>query len=418
MSSNKRLSRLKRFPVALIRDFSHGRMNLYAMSLAYIMLLSLVPLLALSFSVLQGFGVHNQLEPLLLNLLAPLGERANQISAQLLEFVSNMKIGVLGAVGLGMLLYTVFSLMQKLVGSINYTWNTRHGRPIRQRITDYFALLLIGPVLMFSVAGATTTALELPFLQSILEVELISQALRFLIIWLPMILIVLALSFIYWFLPGVRVRWYAALSGGLIAGLLWKLLGLGFAVFTVSSTKYTAIYSAFATLLLLLIWMYLSFLTLLLGSRIAYYIQFPASLDGVGKDDSAYVNGYLGLKFLYKILAAFQSGEGAVSIRELSVDANESTQQVTATLQRLEKSGLIVPVDTVEPAYLLARAPETIRLAEVLRILQTAGLPEEGRDAAADIIHRERRAVDRDLDTATLKQWFDDDMKLNGTFRE
>lgn len=416
MRTNFFLYRLRLLPIALFRDFSHGRINLYAMSLAYIMLLSLVPLLALSFSVLQGFGVHNQLEPLLLNLLEPLGERANQVSAQLLEFVSNMKIGVLGAVGLGMLLYTVFSLMQKLVGSINYTWNTRHGKPMRQRITDYFALLLIGPVLMFSVAGATTTALELPILQSVLEVELVSQALRFVISWLPMILIVLALSFIYWFLPGVRVRWYAALSGGLVAGLLWKALGLGFAAFTVSSSKYTAIYSAFATLLLLLIWMYLSFLTLLLGSRIAYYIQFPGALAAVDKDDSALVNGYLGLKFLYRLMAAFESGAGVVSVRALSVDASESSQQVVATLQTLQNSGLIVEVDAVESAYLLARSPDSIELAQVLKILQTAGLPKEGQDAAADIMHRGRRAVEKDLDYVTLKQWFDECQKKQGTF--
>ena len=96
------------------RDLMSGMITLHAMSLVYTTLLSMVPLLAVSISVLKGFGVHGQLEPALVNLLAPLGEQSGEISSRIIGFVENMQIGVLGALGLAMLLYTVISLIQKI----------------------------------------------------------------------------------------------------------------------------------------------------------------------------------------------------------------------------------------------------------------------------------------------------------------
>ena len=88
--------------VLVSRDLMGGMVTLHAMSLVYTTLLSMVPLLAVSISVLKGFGVHGQLEPALVNMLAPLGaEQSAEISARLVGFVENMQIGVLGAVGEG-----------------------------------------------------------------------------------------------------------------------------------------------------------------------------------------------------------------------------------------------------------------------------------------------------------------------------
>jgi len=107
-----------------------GQLNFRAMSLVYTTLLSLVPLLAVSFSVLKGFGVHNQIEPALLNLLAPLGDKGLEITDKIIEFVDNIKVGVMGAVGLGLLFYTVVALMQKIESAFNYTWHVQKKPPL------------------------------------------------------------------------------------------------------------------------------------------------------------------------------------------------------------------------------------------------------------------------------------------------
>ncbi len=106
----------------VFRDLTKGQLNLQAMSLVYTTLLSLVPLLAVSFSMLKGFGVHNQIEPFMLNLLAPLGDKGHEITAKIIDFVDNVNVGVLGSVGLGVLLYTTVSLIYKIEKVFNFTW--------------------------------------------------------------------------------------------------------------------------------------------------------------------------------------------------------------------------------------------------------------------------------------------------------
>ena len=105
------------------QDLKTGLPSLRAMSLVYTTLLSIVPLLAVSFSVLKGFGAHNQLEPTLVSLLEPLGEKGLQISHQIISFVDNMKVGVLGSLGLLLLIFTVLSLVKKIENAFNATWN-------------------------------------------------------------------------------------------------------------------------------------------------------------------------------------------------------------------------------------------------------------------------------------------------------
>src|SRR5512143_604449 len=89
--------RTVRFLLVIWHELASGQLNLRAMSLVYTTLLSLVPLIAVSFSVLKAFGVHNQMQPFLLKLLSPLGSQADELVERILSFVANMKVGVLGA---------------------------------------------------------------------------------------------------------------------------------------------------------------------------------------------------------------------------------------------------------------------------------------------------------------------------------
>ncbi|NJN46871.1 MAG: hypothetical protein HC808_10780 [Candidatus Competibacteraceae bacterium] len=96
-SPAKRLAiRLARIFYGIVGDFTDGQLNLRAGNLAYSSLLALVPLLAVSFSILKGFGAHNTLEPLLMEALEPLGTQGQKVGANILDFVSNLKVGVLG----------------------------------------------------------------------------------------------------------------------------------------------------------------------------------------------------------------------------------------------------------------------------------------------------------------------------------
>ena len=167
----RRLVYMVRTLILLARDFFDGYLNLRAMSLVYTTLLSLVPLLALSFSLLKGFGVHNRLEGTVESYLAPLGaEKSAEIAASIISFVDNMNVRVLGAIGLAFLVFTVISLMQKIESAFNEVWRVQRQRSFGERFTTFISALTIGPLLVFTAVAITASMMNtslMTYLQSL-----------------------------------------------------------------------------------------------------------------------------------------------------------------------------------------------------------------------------------------------------------
>jgi membrane protein len=264
-----------RFVYVILRDILQGQLNLRAMGLVYTTLLSLVPLIAVSFSVLKAFGVHNQVEPLLLSFLEPLGERGIEINNQIIGFVDNVRVGVLGSLGIAMLLYTAVSLIQKVEESFNYTWHVECNRSILTRFSSYLSVIVVGPVLVFSSMGITATLMSTAFVQTLVAIEPFGSLYSAMSMMLPFLLVIAAFSFVLLIIPNTTVYLRSAIVGGIVAGILWNITGRFFATFMVASTQYTAIYSGFAIVLLTMIWLYISWLIMLVGASIAFYTQHP-----------------------------------------------------------------------------------------------------------------------------------------------
>jgi membrane protein len=355
----------------VVRDLSEGQLSLRAMSLVYTTLLSLVPLLAISFSVLKGFGVHNQIQPLLLNLLAPLGEKGIEITGHVIEFVDNMKVGVLGAVGLGMLIYTVISLMQKIENSFNFVWRVTQERPFARRFGDYLSVLLIGPVLAFSSLGLTASLTSAPVLSDTLAPFAFLLATVGQIV--PYLLIVAAFTFVYSFMPNTKVSLRAALAGALVAGLLWNVAGWVFASVVVGSSSYTAIYSAFATLILFMIWLYLSWLILLVGACVAYYVQHPEDVTlGRGQvRPGGATREALALLIALRVARDHVRGT-APTADDFAAEAQLPMSALGPVIAALETAGLLVCSADAPARYLPGRALDAIPLKAVLDAVRRA----------------------------------------------
>ena len=265
------------------RELATGELNLRAMSLVFTTLLSLVPLIAVAFSVLKAFGVHNQMEPLLLGLLEPLGERGPEITGNIIGFVQNVKVGVLGSVGLGMLFYTIIALVQKIENAFNFVWRVKRSRSMARRFADYLSVVMIGPVLVFSALGLAATVVNHDVVKQLSEIEPFGTLLLIGTKLLPYIMIILAFTFLYKFIPNTKVKMSPALIGATVAGILWITIGTVFASFVASSSNYTAIYSSFAILFFFMIWLYLAWFILLTGSQVAFYLQHPKLVQLAGK---------------------------------------------------------------------------------------------------------------------------------------
>jgi membrane protein len=355
----------------LVRELLGGQLNLRAMSLVYTTLLSLVPLLAVSLSVLKGFGVHNQIEPMLYNFLKPLGSEGAVVADKIVSFVDNVEVGVLGSVGLVLLIYTVIALLQKIEKAFNYVWQVEHLRPIVRRISSYLSVVLIGPVLLFFA-----TVLSSDIAQRLIAIKPFSAVLLSAGELLPYLLVCLAFTFIYIFMPNTRVQVRAALVGGVIAGIVWKITGWGFSVFITSSSKYAAIYSSFAIFILLLIWLYMSWLILLVGSQIAFFVQYPKYMT-LYRERLVLSNRLrerLAIQVMYLVARDFFHDRPPWSLDALVERLDLPRESVQLVISILVEYGYLARVAGADPpVYLPARAIEAMRLADMLADVRRAG---------------------------------------------
>jgi membrane protein len=367
--------RAVRLVIVLIRDVAQGAITLWTMSLVYTTLLSLVPMLALSFSVLKAFGVHNQIEPMLDNLLSPLGDQAPEITGRLVGFIGQMNVGVLGAVGLALLIYTVFSLMQKVEEAFNAIWHVARLRSIGERFSRYLSVLLVGPLLVFTAAGTTAIAVRSEFVQGLLAAEPLGQLAIVVGRVLPYVLVIAAFTFLYRFVPNTRVRMVPALVAGIVGGALWQTAGWAFALFVASSARYAAIYSSFAVLILFLIWLYVSWLVLLVGTAIAFYLQNPEYLYARPGEPrlSNRMRERLAVTIAYEIGSQFLAGRPPWTGDRLVAQLAIPMHSVNVVLDALVGAGLIAQVAGDPPAFVPARDPAAIPMAEVLAAVRSAG---------------------------------------------
>jgi len=401
-----------RMLVVLARQLLGGQLNLRAMSLVYTTLLSLVPLLAVSFSVLKGFGVHNQLEPVLLNFLAPLGPKGVEVANNIIGFVENVKVGVLGSLGLVFLLYTVVSLTQKVEASFNFVWQVERLRAFAQRFSIYLTVILVGPVLMFTALGVTATVMNTTLVQHLLSVRPLGEIIVLGSKLIPYLLVIAAFTFIYMFIPNTRVKLLPAVGGGVVAGVLWQTTGWAFATFVASSTNYAAIYSGFAILMLLLIWLYLSWLILLLGAQVAFYVQHPqyVTREPVRFELSNRLRERLALQLMFMVAARHLNGGQPWTLEAFAQQLGLPMQPVNQVMGLMIDAGFVSETNEEPPAYLPRRDIETITVADLLEVVRSAG--ESRLLTLKNLPHQEeveyamesvRRAVQEQLGAQTLK---------------
>jgi len=268
-----------RFAYALLRDLSSGDLTLRAMSLVYTTMLATVPLLAFSFSVLRGFGIHRELEPLLLNFLEPLGPRSTELTSNIIGFVDNVSGSTLAGVSLLLLLYTALSMAQKVEDSFNFVWRVDRPRSLGRRFSEYLSVILIGPVLMSVAMGMTGTVASTTVVARLQEIEPFGTLIVFWGQLTPYILVVVTFTFLYTFVPNTTVKLRTALLGAILAGVAWAAVGGLFATFVAGATRTAAIYSGFAIVIVAMLWLYVSWLILLVGAQFTFYYQNPDYLS-------------------------------------------------------------------------------------------------------------------------------------------
>jgi membrane protein len=369
---------------AVLRDIFSGQLTLRAMSLVYTTLLSIVPLIAFSFSVLKGLGVHKELEAKLYTVLEPLGDKGVEITTQVMDIVHKVDGSVLGGIGLAFFIYTAITMVQKIEEAFNYVWYVTKPRSFAKRFTEYMLVLLIGPLAIAIALGAIASVGNESVVLWLSENSVFGPVFSATSKLTPYLLITGVFTFLYWYMPNTKVSLRSALVGGLSGGIMWATLGMVFAAFLANSARTQAIYASFAIAITTLIWLYLNWLILLIGSQIAFYFQNPAYLR-IGRREPRLSNAMrerVALNIMYLVGKEFRNPVLGVNLRNLSRTLRIPSITLAPIASGLEASGLITTNES--EALLPGREMSRIALGEILAVVRLDGETGSHRDPKWD----------------------------------
>ena len=360
------------------RDLIDGRLNLRAMSLVYTTLLSLVPTIAIAFAIFRAFGYAVYVEQFLTQFLEPLGDQGTEITARLMEFVQRVNANVLGTVGFVFLVYTVISMVKKIEAAFNDIWHVESSRSLTRQVTEIVSMGVLGPIILFTAVGVMAGALSNAYVGTVIDFGPI----RFLITQMskivPYVILISVFALLYLMMPNTRVKLSSAFAGALVAGIAWGVAGWGFATFVVKSAQYVAVYSAFASLVVFMIWLYAAWLILLIGCSISFYFQKRQHLSpniGLVRLTQHQLNR-MAIKALVLIHNAYEGGGEAWTEETLSRRLHLPAEAMSEIEGALTRNGFVARSDGNPTRLIPVRPARLVRVADVFdmtRALREAG---------------------------------------------
>jgi len=361
--------RVLRYPYAVVRDLLRGEINLRAMGLVYTTLLSLIPLLAFSFAILKLFGGHRDLEPIVYEFFRPVGgAAATELTRRVVQFANHVSSGIVGSLGFALLAWTLVGTIKKVEDSFNFLWHVEQPRSFARRIAEYTTLLIAGPVLLVGFISLTNSALGSAPVQEVARWPLLQHLRGTAIALAPYAMVTAFFTAAYMLIPNTRVHWRPALTGALVAGVLWAAVGKMFTAFVVYSTRLTIVYAGFAFVVAALLWTYFGWLILLAGAQLSFYVQNPAYLR-LGLQQlrlSSVELEQLSLKLMYFVGRTHVAGGRRWTVNRLATELGLPGIAVAQMASALELAGLVIVSDYDE--LIPARDIGRIGVYEILEI--------------------------------------------------
>lgn len=364
----------------IIASFFAHQGALRAAALTYTTMLSLVPFLAIAFAVLKGFGVQNALEPLLLQFA---GDSEETIS-KIIGYVNNTNVKTMGAVGLVILVLTVISLLSSIEKAFNTIFEVEENRSFQRRFSDYLSVVIVGPILILAATSMNTSLQSQWLVKWLIDNTYLGSTILLLFRMVPYLFIWLAMTFIYVFLPNTKVQLRSAVLGGVLAGTAWQIAQWGYFHFEVGMAKYNAIYGTLAAVPIFLVWVYTSWMIVLLGLEVVYAHQYRtlrAGQRGTGKQ-AATTREVLALSTLLLLCRHFSSDAPPPEPLQLAEELGITLNEMEELLETLRDLHYAVKVSGDGSGWLPAHEPAAITIDRVLSALR-GGPPAAEEFAAA-----------------------------------
>lgn len=379
---------------ALVHGFRGENISLRASALTYATIFSLVPMLTVALAILQSLHQEEfqaRVRGFVQELLAP-GIRED--TAAMLERFINRASGVAaGWIGFTVLAITAGALLRNLDGSLNEIWNVRRDRKLWHRLLIYTVILLLGP-LMVAVTLAGSSELRAAVLHTQLPY---TQTLVTLFPWLASIF---AFTLLYKLTPAAAVRVRSAFAGGLVAGLGWQIAQRGYAAFGAQIFRYNPIYGSLGAAPLFLSWIYVSWILVLFGARLAYAVEHASYLRVYGHlGDTPRTRELIAAQIAHQVTLAHYNGQPAPTTRDLARKLDVPLELAGFLVDRMKRARLLSEVGRA--GLVPARPPEELSVADASRAVGgMASLPPLplAPDKAAEFQHVDRlfRGLDQE----------------------
>lgn len=369
--SPRRALQIKALKILLIsiKGIYQDKIQLRAAALTLYTIMSIVPMLAMGFAVAKGFGYDQYLKKQVITYFDTKIQEANdnnddqgsedeniayykvykQVSEQLISFadalLARTKGGLMAVVAMVLLFYTVMKVLGNIESSFNDIWQVKKPRVFIRKFTDYFSMMLISPLLLFSAIFGIVT------LKSVKVHSLLSPFLFISIKILPIILIVALFTMIFIIMPNTKVKFGAGLVGGILGGLIFYITQQVYIIFQIGVSSNNAIYGGFAALPLFIILLQVSWLIVLFGAKVSYATQnmemheFEAETTHM----SDYSRRILALLVTHRVIQNFKEGSKPLSLTEMTKELHIPIRMLKAIVQDLVKCKILCEVLTDNP---------------------------------------------------------------------
>ena len=364
--------------VLSVQRVSRDRLVNRAAALTYSTLLSIVPIMAILFAIARGFGFSSLMEQQFRQGFEGQSLAVETLLQLIDSYLEHAKSGIFIGVGLVMLLWTVLTLTSNIERTFNQIWQVKKPRSLFRKITDYFSIFLLLPVLIVVSGGLSVFMATM--VKDLAGYELMAPVLKWLVRMIPFVFTSIIFVALYIFMPNTKVRLINALLPGVVAGVAFQ----GFQYFYINSqlwvSGYNAIYGSFAAIPMFLLWTQISWCICLFGAELTYVSQNVENynFEKDARNISRRYHDFLCILLMSAICKCFARGEHPYTAEEMARQHRIPLRLVKEMLYELQDLGLIYPVMEDEksdsPIYLPAEDINRLTVGKLLERIDTDGI--------------------------------------------
>ena len=372
-----RLYNILKVLMLTVQRFVRDRIVNRASALTYSTLLSIVPIFAILFAIARGFGFANLMEMQIRQGFEGQSLVVETLMGWIDSYLEHTKSGIFIGVGLVMLLWTVLTLTDNIERNFNQIWQVKKPRSLFRKITDYFSIFLLLPILIVVSGGLSVFMTTM--LKDLEQFELMAPFVKFLIRSIPFAFTSLMLIALYVFMPNTKVKLRNALLPGIAAGIAFQFLQYFYINSQIWVANYNAIYGSFAAIPLFLLWTQISWCICLFGAQLTYASQNVENynFEKDARNISRRYHDFLCILMMSAICKRFSNGEHPYSAQELSRMHRIPIRIANEILYELQDLDLLYPVTEDEKSdntiYLPAEDIGRLTVKEVLKRIDTDG---------------------------------------------